>query len=353
MPEMVDQHENRSQTAPALRVQGLCVDFPAGDSHVRAVSGSSFELQPGEIVGLVGESGSGKSVTGLSIMGLLPTAETSGSVQIAGREVQGLSLKEWAPIRGREIAMVFQDSLTALDPVFTIGSQIVETIRAHTELSKREARERAIKLLADVGIPEPEVRFKDYPHQLSGGMRQRVMIAVALAVDPSVVIADEPTTALDVTLQAQILDLLRRLSREFNSALLFITHDLGVVAELCSRVITMYAGEIVEVADVDDTLTTPKHPYTSGLIGAIPRSNQGSERLVSIPGRVPGLDEMPQGCRFAPRCTFARDICIEKHPELQDLDGRLARCHFARELDLPGALAEADRSSREQEGVRA
>ncbi len=350
---MVDQQEEMTHGGPALRVQGLCVDFPVGDSYARAVSDSSFELQPGEIVGLVGESGSGKTVTGLSIMGLLPSAETSGSVKIAGKEVQGLSPKEWAPIRGREIAMVFQDSLTALDPVFTIGSQLVETIRAHTKLSKSEARDRSIRLLADVGIPEPEARFKDYPHQLSGGMRQRVMIAVALADNPSVVIADEPTTALDVTLQAQILDLLRRLSREYNSAMLFITHDLGVVAELCSRVITMYAGEIVEVADVDDTLTTPKHPYTSGLIGAIPRADQANERMTSIPGRVPGLDEMPEGCRFAPRCEFAQDVCIAEHPQLEAFEGRLARCHFARELDLPGAVTAVDHGERDKECAKA
>lgn len=341
---MTNQQITTTDEQLALQVQGLCVDFPAGDSQVRAVHNSTFELRPGEIVGLVGESGSGKSVTGLSIMGLLPTAETSGSVRLAGKEVQGLSAQEWAPIRGRQIAMVFQDSLTALDPVFTIGSQIIETIRAHSDISKRDARERAIELLKDVGIPEAEARLKDYPHQLSGGMRQRVMIAVALAVNPAVVIADEPTTALDVTLQAQILDLLRRLCREHNSALLFITHDLGVVAELCSRVITMYAGEIVEIADVDDTLADPKHPYTSGLIGAIPRASQGSERLTSIPGRVPGLDEMPEGCRFAPRCPYAQAVCIEKHPDLQELSGRWARCHFARDLELPGAIVDQARA---------
>lgn len=349
---MMDQQITTSNTEPALQVQGLCVDFPAGDSHVRAVSGSTFELQPGEIVGLVGESGSGKSVTGLSIMGLLPTADISGSVRLSGREVQDLSPKQWASVRGREIAMVFQDSLTALDPVFTIGSQIVETIRAHLNVSKREARDRALKLLDEVGIPESKSRFNDYPHQLSGGMRQRVMIAIALAVEPDVVIADEPTTALDVTLQAQILDLLRRLCREHNSALLFITHDLGVVAELCSRVITMYAGEIVEVADVDETLISPKHPYTSGLIGAIPVAGERTQRLTSIPGRVPGLDEMPAGCRFAPRCQFAQDICTERHPQLEDLSGRLARCHFARELALPGAVTGPE-STLEQKGSRA
>lgn len=349
---MVDQHGTTTNPMPALQVQGLCVDFPAGDSYVRAVDQVSFELAPGEIVGLVGESGSGKSVTGLSIMGLLPTAETTGSVRLSGRETQGLSAKDWTSVRGREIAMVFQDSLTALDPVFTIGSQIVETLRAHTEISRREARERALKLLEDVGIPEPKSRFDDYPHQLSGGMRQRVMIAVALAVDPDVIIADEPTTALDVTLQAQILDLMRRLCQEHNSALLFITHDLGVVAELCSRVITMYAGEIVEIASVDETLTAPKHPYTSGLIGAIPRADQGGERLTSIPGRVPGLDEMPKGCRFAPRCQFAQDVCIERHPQLEEVDSHSVRCHFARELDLPGAVTMANHGLAQEGGRR-
>ncbi|WP_228389475.1 ABC transporter ATP-binding protein [Cumulibacter manganitolerans] len=333
----------RDPDRPILRVADLAVSFDSADGPLQAIHDVSFELRAGQITGLVGESGSGKSVTGLSLMGLLPTsAEVTGSIQLAGRELVGLGDRELTTVRGGDIAMIFQDAQSALDPVQRIGAQIADTVRAHGDVGRRTALVRAEELLRQVGIPDPRARMRDFPHQLSGGMRQRVMIAVALAGEPSVLIADEPTTALDVTIQAQILDLLRDACAESGTALLMITHDLGVVAELCEQVITMYAGEVVETAAVDDLLVTPHHPYSSGLICSIPVATYGEDRLRSIPGRVPGLHEMPAGCRFEARCTHARGRCRDQHPELRLVAGAAparSRCHFADELELAGATA--------------
>ena len=329
-----------SPAQPLLEVTGLNIYFQTGDGEVCAVHDLSFTLMPGETVGLVGESGSGKTVTGLALLGLLPArqARVTGHVRLGNRELVGASDAQLSRIRGSEISMIFQDPLAALDPVFTIERQIVETIRAHRKVSRSVARERALTLLNDVGIPHAAERLGSYPHELSGGMRQRVMAAIALACEPRLLIADEPTTALDVTIQAQILDLLREQSRARDMAILLISHDLGVVAESCSRVMTMYAGELVEHSPADDALEKPLHPYTSGLMQAIPRPHASRARLQSIPGRVPALDEMPSGCRFAPRCDHSEERCVSAAPALRSVQpGRLVRCVRAEELRLPGA----------------
>jgi peptide/nickel transport system ATP-binding protein len=327
-----------------LDVRGLGVHFQAVDGEVEAVRDLSFTVRAGEIVGLVGESGSGKSVTALAIMGLLTPglSRVTGSVVLNGRELLGLRRDRMAKIRGREISMIFQEPMTALDPVFRVGEQITETIRCQQQVSRKAARARAIEVLDDVGIPDPASRAEAYPHQLSGGMRQRVMIAIALVSEPSILIADEPTTALDVTIQAQILQLLRRLSRDHGTGVLLITHDLGVVAETCSRVRTMYAGELIEECTVDEALLTPHHPYTSGLIRAIPRSEQRRQVLYSIPGRVPALTAMPPGCRFEPRCEHSQPECLGPQ-RLLAFGDRSVRCWRHAELDLPGAVAEVTR----------
>jgi peptide/nickel transport system ATP-binding protein len=325
---------------PLLEVTDLSIYFQTPGGEVCAVRELSFAMMPCEIVGLVGESGSGKTVTGLALLGLLParTARVTGHVRLSGRELVGASDRTLSGIRGSEISMIFQDPLAALDPVFTIERQIVETIRAHRKVSKAAARRRALALLDDVGIPHAAERLRSYPHELSGGMRQRVMAAIALAGEPRLLVADEPTTALDVTIQAQILDLLRDLSAAHDMAILLISHDLGVVAEACSRVMTMYAGQLVEQSPVDDALDKPLHPYTSGLMQAIPRAGESRTRLRSIPGRVPALDEMPPGCRFAPRCDHRQDRCVSAPPPLRALaPARQVRCVRADELHLPGA----------------
>jgi peptide/nickel transport system ATP-binding protein len=323
-----------------LEVTDLSIFFATPAGEVCAARDVSFTLRPGEIVGLVGESGSGKTVTGMALLGLLPAHSTrvTGRASLAGRELITAGQARLSKIRGNDVSMIFQDPLAALDPVFSVEKQIVETIRAHQKVSRPEARRRAVALLDDVGIPHASERIKDYPHQLSGGMRQRVMAAIALACGPKLLIADEPTTALDVTIQAQILDLLRSLSAEHDMAVLLISHDLGVVAEACSRVMTMYAGEIVEQCSVDDALDQPWHPYTSGLMQAIPRAADGRQKLISIPGRVPALDQMPPGCHFGPRCAHAQPRCAAEHPALRaPAPGRQVRCVRAEELDLPGA----------------
>lgn len=331
----------RAADRPVLEVRDLTVRFETQAGPVTAVQDVSFRIDRNEIVGLVGESGSGKSVTGMAIMGLLPrrAAAVTGSALLDGQELVGADHRTLQKLRGNRISMVFQDALTALDPVFTIERQLVETIRAHLGESKVDARKRAVKLLDDVGIPRAAERLSDYPHQLSGGMRQRVMIAIALACNPALVIADEPTTALDVTIQAQILDLLRDLGAEHGTSVLFVSHDLGVISELCSRVMTMYAGELIETGEIDGVLERPQHPYTSGLLQAIPRSGE-TGRLRSIPGRVPALDQLPTGCRFAPRCVHAVEQCHATHPVLDEAgSGRTVRCPRAAELNLPGALS--------------
>jgi peptide/nickel transport system ATP-binding protein len=325
---------------PVLSVSNLSVGIRKSPQKLLVTREVGFEIQPGEFVGLVGESGSGKSITGLSILGLLPPAleRRSGTVEFDGRDLTKMSGRALRQVRGDDISMIFQEPMSALDPVFTIGHQISETLLAHRDMSRKEARERAIQGLADVGIPSPERRYDDYPHQLSGGMRQRVMIAIALICEPKLLIADEPTTALDVTVQAQIVDLLKNLSHRTGTALLFITHDLGVVAESCTRMLTMYAGEIVEDNMVDDALRQPLHPYTSGLLRSVPRLSARKSRLPSIRGRVPAAHEMPQGCRFQPRCDHAMPGC-EAPQALERTDGARVRCWRHRELDLPGSEA--------------
>jgi len=303
-------------------------------------SGVSFEVRRGEVLGLVGESGSGKSVTALSIMRLVaPHAAriVEGSVELRGRDLLGLSRDEMRRVRGKEIGMIFQDPMSSLDPAFMIGNQLVEAQVIHG-VSRRVAKGRALDMIDLVGIPSPRERMTAYPHQLSGGMRQRVMIALALVNEPALLIADEPTTALDVTVQAEILDLLRRLRRELDMAVLFITHDLGVVADLCDRIAVMYAGELVEERPVFDLFATPRHPYTEGLLGAMPQlETRSATRLTVIPGSVPIAGQVPDGCRFHPRCGYAVTACSAGTVPLLDGDGGRVRCLRAGELSLSGA----------------
>ncbi len=326
--------------APVLEVRGLGISFRGRDGITPVTRDVSFSIAPGERVGVVGESGCGKSVTGLSLLRLLPetTARIEGEILFEGRDLMKMSGREIRALRGREISMIFQEPMTALDPVFTVGQQLMETLRAHYPVSAVEAREKATQALKDVGIPSPERRMDEYPHQFSGGMRQRVMIAMAIICKPKLIIADEPTTALDVTVQAQIIDLLRELSENTGTALLFITHDLGVVAETCSRMITMYAGEVVETAPVDEVLRRPGHPYTSGLLRSLPRLGDRGGRLPFIPGRVPAPSAMPNGCRFQQRCPHAGTGCTDYQSLIAIDSHRHARCHMARQLNLEGAV---------------
>jgi peptide/nickel transport system ATP-binding protein len=326
---------------PLLQVRGLGIHFRTEAGEVQATRDVSFSVRAGERVGIVGESGCGKTVTGLSILGLLPrrSSRVTGEIRFEDRDLLKLSAREMRKVRGRQISMIFQEPMSALDPVFTIGNQIGETLRAHRGIGKKEARERAVEALAQVGIPLPGRRVDEYPHQLSGGMRQRAMIAIALVCEPKLLIADEPTTALDVTIQAQIIDLLFDLSSRTGTALLFITHDLGVIAETCTRMLTMYAGEVVEDAPVDAALERPRHPYTSGLLRSIPRLSPRKTTLPSIPGRVPSLADMPEGCRFRLRCTHGLAACEKAQSLLEAGTDRRARCVRQAELVLPGAIA--------------
>jgi peptide/nickel transport system ATP-binding protein len=293
-----------------ITIDRVDVDFRVGDAAVSAVSDVSLEIAEGEIFGLVGESGCGKTTLALAMMGLLPTtADVRGSIRFQGRDLVGLSDDEMRGIRGDRISMVFQDSMTSLDPCYAIGEQVAETIRAHRPTDRRAARERAVRLLHDVGIPEAKRRYGDPPHRLSGGMRQRVVIATALANEPALMLADEPTTALDVTIQAQVLDLLRDLRRTHHTTILLITHDLGVVAQLCDRVGVMYAGQLVEVASVETIFRAPRHPYTQALLEALPTIDRSRGALRVIEGRVPDLTDPPAGCRFAPRCPHRMPEC--------------------------------------------
>ena len=312
-----------------LKVDDLKVSFATEDGVVQAVGGVSFELRAGEVLAIVGESGSGKSVTAQTITGLTraPNARITGSVTYRGRELNGLDDDQLRDVRGEQIAMVFQDPMSSLNPVYRVGDQITEMIRAHRDVSKHEATARAVELLRSVGIPNPERRVRHYPHEFSGGMRQRVMIAMALALEPDVLIADEPTTALDVTVQAQILRLIDQLNRDRDLAVILITHDLGVVAEVADRVVVMYAGQIVEDATLDEIFYDPQHPYTWGLLGSLMRLDQSrSARLAQIPGQPPSLLAPPAGCRFAPRCAHAFDKC----DELPTLEARVSGNHLDR-----------------------
>ena len=306
-----------------LQIKNLKVSFQSGRTLLPAVDGISFNLREGEILGIVGESGSGKSVTSLATMGLIPSPPgkiEDGQIIFEGIDLINLSEKEWRKVRGNQISMIFQEPMTSLNPLFTIGNQVMEAIKLHTNLSKREALVRGIELLRLVGIPRAEGILKEYPHQLSGGMRQRIMIAMAMACNPKVLIADEPTTALDVTIQAQILALMKDLNKKTNTSIILITHDLGVVAEICERVIVMYSGQIVEQGDVRTILKNPQHPYTKGLLKSVPELRGKRERLYSIPGTVPAPGTIQNGCRFAPRCSEAFGKCHEEEPQLLNLE---------------------------------
>ncbi|MFE7174097.1 ABC transporter ATP-binding protein [Streptomyces sp. NPDC057616] len=329
------------ESGAVLEVEDLGVEFPTEDGLVRAVRGVGYRLDRGDSLGIVGESGSGKSVTALAVMGLLPTtARVRGSVRFEGTELLGLSDARLSDLRGSGIAMIFQDPMTSLNPVYSVGFQIAETLQRHDPaLKSRGAHERAVELLGTVGIPSPERRVDNYPHELSGGMRQRVVIAIAMANDPDVIIADEPTTALDVTVQAQILDALETARAETGAALVLITHDLGVVAGHCDRVSVMYAGRIVETGSVEDIFYTPRMPYTLGLLGSLPRMDREEARLTPISGSPPSLLNLPPGCPFAPRCPMRRDQCDSREPELRKAghELHLSACHFADELVDTGA----------------
>lgn len=312
-----------------LEVEHLSTEFSTRRGPVRAIRDVSFNIDKGEILALVGESGSGKSVTSLSIMGLLSSngrVVEGSKIIFDGIDLLKQSERQMQHIRGNRISMIFQEPMTSLNPIFTVGDQILESINLHTKLNKREAQEKLLELMNMVGIPNPSKRIHDYPHQMSGGMRQRIMIAIAMACQPQLLIADEPTTALDVTIQAQILDLLYRMREQFNVSVLLITHDLGVVAEAADRVAVMYCGRIVEEGTTKEILTDPKHPYSFGLLKSIPRLDENSERLFMIPGMVPPPEEVPAGCAFADRCEFASEACRNNLPELQTIGDRKIRC---------------------------
>jgi len=310
-----------------LTLTNVDVGFAADEGTVSAVSDVSLGVEEGEIFGLVGESGCGKTTLAMALMGLLPaTASVSGSVRFGDRELFDLPAEEFRRLRGDRISMIFQDPMTSLDPTFPIGEQVAETITAHRDVSKHEARERALTLLADVGIPEPERRYDDAPHRLSGGMRQRVVIATALANGPSLVLADEPTTALDVTIQSQVLELLRGLRQRLRTTIVLITHDLGVVAQICDRVGVMYAGQLVEVATVAQIFRSPRHPYTQALMAALPSEQQAPGSLRVIAGRVPNLAAPPPGCRFSTRCPYVMDECATVPPLAHETQDHLIAC---------------------------
>ncbi len=303
-----------------LSVENLKTWVRSKKDRLTIVDGVSFTVDSGETVGIVGESGCGKSMTSLAIMRLLAShMGMEGKILFNGTDMTRLSAREMRSLRGNQIAMIFQEPMSSLNPLQPIGKQITEPLRNHLKLSSRQSAERAVQLLQEVGIPRPAEIYREYPHQLSGGMRQRVMIAIAMACKPKLMIADEPTTALDVTIQAQILELLKTLQKANQTAIILVTHDLGVVAEMCDRVLVMYAGQIVEEADVHTLFRSPKHPYTVGLMKSMPSMSQENQRLSSIPGTVPAVGEMPPGCRFAPRCAQAMDICHLHHPELEQL----------------------------------
>ena len=315
-----------------LEVRGLDISFTATDNPIKVVSCLTFEINEAEIFGLVGESGCGKSITALSIMGILPhNAFAEGEINFNGRNLLKLDRESMRRLRGKEISMIFQEPMTSLNPVLTIGYQVAEVLLTHTKISKREAMTKAVELLRAVKIPSPEVRIREYPHQMSGGMRQRVMIAMAIACNPSLLIADEPTTALDVTIQAQILDLLRGLREQIKMAILLITHDIGVIAENAERAAVMYAGRIIEVSRVSDVLGTPRHPYTMGLLESLPKRK--GIPLKPIPGSVPRPDELPSGCKFSDRCPYMIPDCQKEEPVLREIvPGQFARCIRSEEI---------------------
>ncbi|MCW8280689.1 MULTISPECIES: ABC transporter ATP-binding protein [Agrobacterium] len=319
---MVDMNQS------VIDVRNLKVEFPGRRGTVTALSDISLSIRPGEILGVVGESGAGKSMTGLAIQGLLekPGHIADGEIWLGSRRIDQLDDRAMESIRGREIGAIFQDPLTSLNPLFTVGAQLVETIRQHLPLSKADARARAVQLLKDVGIPSPADRVDHYPHQFSGGMRQRVVIALALAASPKLIIADEPTTALDVSIQAQIISLLRRLCKEKQTAVMLVTHDMGVIAEAADRVAVLYAGRLIEVGPVEQVLHEPRHPYTQGLMASIPSLGARVERLNQIDGAMPRLDAIPPGCAFNPRCGLAGPRCRRERPELETVGNGASAC---------------------------
>jgi peptide/nickel transport system ATP-binding protein len=313
-----------------LSVRNLKVDFATRRSVLHAIDGISFDIAKGEVLGVVGESGAGKSVTGLAVIGLidLPGRIAGGEILLSGKRIDNLPPEEMRRIRGKRIGMIFQDPLTSLNPLYRVGEQLIETIRTHLNLSEAAARKRAIDLLAEVGIPAPEKRIDSYPHEFSGGMRQRVVIALAICAEPELIIADEPTTALDVSVQAQIIALIKRLGRDHGTAVMLVTHDMGVIAETSDRVAVMYAGRIAEIGPVQDVVRNPLHPYAKGLMGAIPTLAGDAARLVQIPGSMPRLSAIPQGCSFNPRCAFVFDRCRVERPEPIRQGAQSVACHL-------------------------
>ena len=315
-------------TGPLLEVRDLCVEFPTRHGTQRALDGVSFDIAPGEILGIVGESGAGKSLTGAAIIGLLepPGRLCGGQILLEGQRIDDLPREAMRLVRGKRIGAIFQDPLTSLDPLYTIGRQLVETLRTHLPLSAAQARERAIDLLRQAGLPAPEARLAQYPHEFSGGMRQRVVIALALAAEPKLIVADEPTTALDVAVQAQIIQLLRGVTQAHAASVMLISHDMGVIAETCDRVAVMYAGRIVEIGPVAEVIHHPAHPYTAGLMACVPSLAGGGGRLAQIEGALPRLDEIPGGCPFHPRCPKASPRCSDERPELALVQRTRAAC---------------------------
>ncbi|MDP6707905.1 MAG: ABC transporter ATP-binding protein [Alphaproteobacteria bacterium] len=323
-------HPPTRDNQPPLEVLDLKVEFPTRRGTLVAVDGISFHIDAGEILGVVGESGAGKSLTGAAIIGLLepPGRVAGGEVRLEGERIDKLSYEEMRRLRGRRVGAIFQDPLTSLNPLYTVGRQLVETILTHLPMSEKEARVRALDLLREVGIPSAEERIDHYPHQFSGGMRQRVVIALALCAEPRVIIADEPTTALDVSIQAQIISLLKRLCKDHKTAVMLITHDMGVIAEAADRVAVMYAGRIVEVGPVADVVGRGRHPYTHGLMGSIPHIRQDVDELTQIDGTMPRLNAIPTGCAFHPRCPKAFERCRSERPELLPVEGSAVACHL-------------------------
>jgi peptide/nickel transport system ATP-binding protein len=317
--------------APLLEVSHLRVEFPTRRGTLRALDDISFDIAPGEILGVVGESGAGKSLTGAAIIGLLepPGRIAAGEIRLAGQRIDNLSHQKMREIRGRHIGAIFQDPLTSLNPLVTIGQQLIETIQVHLKVNHEAARQRAVRLLQETGIPAAEQRIDQYPHQFSGGMRQRVVIALALAAEPKLIVADEPTTALDVSIQAQIISLLKRLTKDHGAAVMLVTHDMGVIAETADRVAVMYAGRLVEIGPVAEVVARPSHPYTRGLMGSIPTLGARVPRLQQIDGAMPRLDAIPQGCAFNPRCPLVHDRCRIERPDLRPTASGLAACWLA------------------------
>lgn len=313
---------------PIVEVKNLRVEIPTRKELLIALDNVSLEIYPGEVLGVVGESGAGKSMTGNAIIGLLdrPAHVASGQIILDGQRIDQLSEKELSALRGKKIGAIFQDPLTSLNPLFTVGDQLVETILTHKEITEKEAREIAIELLRKTGIPAADKRIDDYPHQFSGGMRQRVVIALALAGEPKLIIADEPTTALDVSIQAQIIDLLKSLCKEKSTAVMLVSHDMGVIAEASDRVAIMYAGRLVEIGQTQRIIQNPLHPYTAGLMGAIPKIGENTEYLTQIPGHMPRLNEVPKGCAFHPRCPLATEKCIQERPKIEVIDNIKVAC---------------------------